>query len=197
MTIVLETETRILNAAKKIFEQHGYVGARMQHIADEAQISKASLHYYFRSKEKLFDHIFDETMIDFMVLISTWDEDDETWERKLQEFMLAFFKFLREKSLLFILREINRNPQILTSNKRYSNKANKFLSYFKKLQLEGKIKTIDVNVIYVMMHSLCAYPIINSTLFKLKMGLNETAFQSFLDEYPAVAANFLIQGIKK
>jgi AcrR family transcriptional regulator len=32
----------------------------MQEIADEAQINKAMLHYYFRSKEKLFQSIFVE-----------------------------------------------------------------------------------------------------------------------------------------
>ena len=41
------TEKRILEAASKIFIQHGLSGARMQDIADEAGINKALLHYYF------------------------------------------------------------------------------------------------------------------------------------------------------
>ena len=52
------TEERILEAAKKVFIRNGMAGARMQDIADEAGINKALLHYYFRSKEKLFDEIF-------------------------------------------------------------------------------------------------------------------------------------------
>ncbi|MGB0840560.1 MAG: TetR/AcrR family transcriptional regulator, partial [Chitinophagales bacterium] len=48
------TEQLILKAAKKHFVQNGYEGTRMQGIADEAGINKAMLHYYFRSKDKLF-----------------------------------------------------------------------------------------------------------------------------------------------
>ena len=37
----------------------GYDGSRMQDIADVAGINKALLHYYFRSKDKLFEKVFD------------------------------------------------------------------------------------------------------------------------------------------
>ena len=77
MSNLTEPEQKILDAAKKVFETQGYTGARMQQIADEAGISKASLHYYFRSKENLFERIFDETMSDFMELVSTWNDDSE------------------------------------------------------------------------------------------------------------------------
>jgi len=52
------TEKVILEAAKKVFIKKGLDGARMQEIADEAGINKALLHYYFRSKERLFEAIF-------------------------------------------------------------------------------------------------------------------------------------------
>ena len=54
------TEKIILDAAKKVFLDKGFDGARMQQIADEARINKALLHYYFRSKDKLFDAIFED-----------------------------------------------------------------------------------------------------------------------------------------
>ena len=51
------TEQQILEAARKIFREKGFEGARMQEIADAAKINKAMLHYYFRSKELLFQRI--------------------------------------------------------------------------------------------------------------------------------------------
>lgn len=53
-----KTEQRIIEAATKVFLQKGMYGARMQEIASTAGINKALLHYYFRSKEKLYQHIF-------------------------------------------------------------------------------------------------------------------------------------------
>ena len=54
MTKEQNTEDKIVEAAKTVFVQKGMDGARMQHIADEAGINKALLHYYFRTKDKLF-----------------------------------------------------------------------------------------------------------------------------------------------
>jgi len=51
------TEQKILEAARKEFGEHGLDGARMQSIANRAGVNKALLHYYFRSKEKLFEVI--------------------------------------------------------------------------------------------------------------------------------------------
>lgn len=48
------TRSKILEAAQKEFIQNGLRGARMQEIADRAEINKALLHYHFRNKESLY-----------------------------------------------------------------------------------------------------------------------------------------------
>jgi AcrR family transcriptional regulator len=198
MSTLSESEQKILDAAKKVFETYGYFGARMQQIADEAGISKASLHYYFRSKEKLFDHIFDETMAEFMPLVSVWEDDSEEWEEKLRTFITTFFSFLKTKSMLFIIREINRNPNVLIErDKKSKGKNNRFLAYFDKLQKAGKIKDIDARLIFILMHSLCAYPIMNNVFFKLKTNTNDKEYEVLMNQYTDFVANFLIHGIKK
>ena len=53
-----DTESRILEAAHRVFVRRGTAGARTQEIADEAGVNKALLHYYFRSKERLGDAVF-------------------------------------------------------------------------------------------------------------------------------------------
>jgi AcrR family transcriptional regulator len=49
-----DTEADIIAAAREVFLEVGYDGARMQAIADRAGINKALLHYYYKSKEHLF-----------------------------------------------------------------------------------------------------------------------------------------------
>jgi TetR/AcrR family transcriptional regulator len=48
------TQRRILDAAEQEFSRHGLNGARMGTIADLAQVTTASLHYYFENKENLY-----------------------------------------------------------------------------------------------------------------------------------------------
>src|SRR5918992_4628251 len=54
----LDTEQRILEAARVVFIRRGTAGARMQEIAAEAGVNQALLHYYFRSKERLAEAVF-------------------------------------------------------------------------------------------------------------------------------------------
>lgn len=51
------TEKMIIAKSKEIFISQGFAGARMQAITDADGINKALLHYYYRSKEKLYVHV--------------------------------------------------------------------------------------------------------------------------------------------
>ena len=200
MSALTEPEKKILEAAKKVFEKHGFEGARMQEIADETGISKASLHYYFRSKEKLFDHIFEETMAEFLALVSTWEEDSEPWDEKLRRFIYVFFNFLRTKSLLFILREIHRNPDLILNWKnsmKSGKKKNRFIAYFEKLKEDQLIDYPDITIIFIFLHSLCAYPVLNQAMFRISTKLSDHDFDKMMDAYPDHVADFLINGIRK
>ncbi len=64
------TEQKILEAARQVFLKKGWNGARMQEIADEAGINKALLHYYYRSKDKLFEAVFNEIFTQFITKVS-------------------------------------------------------------------------------------------------------------------------------
>src|SRR6185436_18972642 len=71
-----ETEQRILDAARHVFIQHGTAGARMQEIAQEAGVNQALLHYYFRSKERLAQAVFQQMAARlFPALIQTLASD--------------------------------------------------------------------------------------------------------------------------
>lgn len=64
------TEERILEAAVQEFMSKGYAGARTTAIAEAAGVTHAMLHYYFRSKDKLFDRIIESkigTLRDIML----------------------------------------------------------------------------------------------------------------------------------
>lgn len=60
MESTLTTEEKIRQAATKVFMEKGFDGTTTRDIAAEANINLALLNYYFRSKQKLFDSVFDE-----------------------------------------------------------------------------------------------------------------------------------------
>lgn len=52
------TRERILAEALGIFARHGFEGARIEKITAQVGINKASLYFYFKSKDELFQELF-------------------------------------------------------------------------------------------------------------------------------------------
>ena len=76
----LETKERILHAAKKEFAERGFDGARMGSIARRASANQALLHYYFKSKEKLYEEVLQHYFI---------IEDEKLFREGLSKFSLT------------------------------------------------------------------------------------------------------------
>jgi AcrR family transcriptional regulator len=49
----------ILSAAERIFAEQGYFHARMDDIAEAAELAKGTLYYYFKSKDEIFVHLLE------------------------------------------------------------------------------------------------------------------------------------------
>lgn len=57
-----DTKEKILAAAEKVFHNNGFKGTRTTEIAIEAGISRTMLHYYYSTKEELFQEVMNNTM---------------------------------------------------------------------------------------------------------------------------------------
>lgn len=53
-TTALSTEDRISKAAQETFLKYGFHGTKLQQIAESAKVNKSVIHYYYRSKNKLY-----------------------------------------------------------------------------------------------------------------------------------------------
>ena len=105
-----ETEQHILDAAKKVFIKRGFSGTRTQEIADEAGINKSLLHYYFRSKDKLFKAIFQEALGEIeREILTILDSDLELFE-KIRFFFLKYISDRKSTRLNSSHTDISRMP---------------------------------------------------------------------------------------
>jgi AcrR family transcriptional regulator len=53
----VETRARLVSAAKEVFEQDGFLDARISDIAERAGLSHGSFYHYFDSKEEVFREV--------------------------------------------------------------------------------------------------------------------------------------------
>ena len=94
MELGTETEAKIIQAATEVFLEKGKDGARMQEIAQKANINKALLHYYFRSKDKLYETVFRERVFRFLdELFSSVPQTDDI-KTVLKEFTVNYIDLI-------------------------------------------------------------------------------------------------------
>src|SRR5229473_1958066 len=55
----LDTKTRILNAAEKLFGKNGFDATSLRDITAEAQVNLAAVNYHFQSKDSLIDSVIE------------------------------------------------------------------------------------------------------------------------------------------
>ncbi len=55
-----QARDRILKASRQEFSEKGYDGARMAEIARKAKVNQAMLHYYFNTKENLYEQVLEQ-----------------------------------------------------------------------------------------------------------------------------------------
>lgn len=108
------TEEKILAAATKEFMQKGFDSARTTAIAKEAGVTHAMLHYYFRSKENLFEKIIDAKMssIGELMLQSISQSNLPLFER-IRTAINRHLDFVSENPELphFFIREVYSHPE--------------------------------------------------------------------------------------
>lgn len=155
------TELDILNAARSVFMEKGMTGARMQEIADRAGINKAMLHYYFRSKEKLFDKVFEEAFKDFWPKVEGAIMSSGTPSDIFASIIDAYIKMFTAEPYLpnFVLSEIHRSPQYLEGlMERTGLNPKKMIHFIQTLMDNGLVKRMDPFELLINIFSLCIFP---------------------------------------
>ena len=102
---------KILRAAEKEFAQKGYAGARVDKIAKAAKLDKATLYYYFRTKQDIYNAVLMDVTQTFTDLSSKGFEQDIDPGEELAALVDVLVDFLNEhKSFALILRREFSEP---------------------------------------------------------------------------------------
>lgn len=194
-----KTEEKIKEAAHEVFVQKGMAGARMQEIADKAGINKALLHYYYRSKEKLFNAVFETIMSKFLPKLFEVINGDLPLEVKVYKVAEKYTILLsKHRELpLFILNELQRHPETLTSKVAKGRKV--FAGLEKQLQDEykkGNIREISVEMFIMNMISLLVFPFASKALFQRMTEMSDEEFSDFIEKRKEEVPRYIMNAIK-
>lgn len=197
------TEEKIINAAAQIFTEKGRDGARMQEIADLAGINKALLHYYFRSKEKLFSKVISLEIPKIIANIFEAYDDMDDFKEFLKSFISKYIDniYPRKNLMQFILwvdddtkREI---ASIFVENfAKRGFKANPLVQKIEKSIAEGQIKSIEPSNFAMSVIGMCIFPIIGGPIVEKIFPGTKVNDKKYIEKRKNEIFNLIWNGIK-
>lgn len=106
-------EKSILEAAESLFLEKGFARTTTTMIAREVGCNQSLIHYYFRSKEKLFQLVFEKYLQIFTVGLSTIANNSLTFEERIKDFVYTQFEMLQDhpEIVSFLINELTTNPK--------------------------------------------------------------------------------------
>ncbi|MFM2367984.1 MAG: hypothetical protein RL619_280 [Bacteroidota bacterium] len=197
----MTTEEKIFNAARIVFQQKGFAGARMQEIADEAGINKAMLHYCFKNKQLLFKAVFMNSFGQLAPQINAIFNSDETIFDKIRKFTYSYISFVIDNPYLpqFVIQEMNNNPEFVESFLNHENRPNPSLliSQIEREIAAGIIKPINPKQLLLDIFSMTIFPFAAQMMVKGIIQISDSEFNQLMEERKTSIAEQIINSIQK
>jgi AcrR family transcriptional regulator len=201
----MNKEQAILEAAEQEFLDKGFEAAKTTRICKLAGVTHAMLHYYYRTKENLFDRIFEQKVSLLKEsLFVFFDKPDMPFLEKVQRSIETHFDFLRANTNLprFVINELIFKPKRLAL---FEGKIHKIGSHVlnrmsEEIEIEVKRGTINpiepvdllIDIASVNVFVFAAMPILKT--FAVEAYGNEEAF---LDARKKENVEIILKRLKK
>lgn len=183
-----DTETRILQAAEKEFFEKGYIGARTTSIAEAAGVTHTMLHYYFRTKDKLFEQIVSKK-INMLgdIILSAIGDNNLPLEDRIRQGVERHFDFISANRDLprFIVNEVFSHPErieiLKTSIQNIVNDLlNNLQQEIDEYAAKGLCQQADARMLLIDIVSLNVFPFMAVPIVKEAIGYSYKSYDEFL-----------------
>jgi len=174
----------------------------MQDIANHAGINKALLHYYYRTKDHLFNAVFEKIAGRMFEKFAPVFDEHLTLEEKIRFFFREHISFLQKNPRLpiFLLNEMNRNPERIRKIILHMD----FQKFWLKIEKQHKEELLRYNLtkenipqFMTTMAAISVFPFAGRALISAILEKTGYDFKEYLEERKTYAADFVIKAIKK
>jgi AcrR family transcriptional regulator len=197
------TEQAILEAAEELFLEKGLALTSTVEIAKKAQCNQALVHYYYRSKDRLFEAIFQKKASLFLASLLQISSEHAPFEEKLRRKVeLHFDMLMANPRLPFLLfNELTTNPQRLLSIKKslaelpaamFSQLTNELETEIKK----GTIRPMSPVDLILLIISLNVVPFLARPIIAALGSISEETLDSLLQKKKRENTEMIIRAIR-
>lgn len=198
----VNAEERIFQGALRVFAEKGKDGARMQEIADEAGINKAMLHYYYRSKDKLYEAVFRYVFTRFKKHEFQSILDQPTSYKELLWSFISGFIDAHKQEPAIIKLFANENlsggtmmGKIITEADHQSSPPSIFIEKTREAVEKGEIRPVDPEHLVLTIISSCVFVFIWAPTVKLRIKKSGENWDAFIDARKQHIFDLLYHGL--
>ncbi len=193
----VDTEQSILITAQKHFMERGFRATRMQEIADEVGINKAMLHYYFRSKDKLYRKVVGYTLGELVPKIAAVMGSQLPFWEKIELIVSTYIDLLTSRPNLpaFVMNEL------ASKNEAFTNELKQHAAQFSSIQVfilqihqemeAGRIKNYNPMQLMLNVMGLTIFPFMAKPIFTTIFSVGDPHFESMMQERKVLIVEFL------
>jgi AcrR family transcriptional regulator len=182
------TDQIILEVAENLFLEKGFAGTSTTEIARVAGCNQALVHYYFRTKERLFHAVFEKTAC--MILAALFEDPgtEMSLEEEVRRRADRLYDILKEnpRTAHFFFSELNANPERLRGLAGRSGIATGKLLMKLEEQLapeieKGAIRPVTATDLFLNLLSIVMVPFLAAPVLKELAGMTEQDYSLLID----------------
>lgn len=182
-------EQTIINTAKQLFIEKGYTDTSMSDIASRAGINRSTLHYYFRTKDRMFQAVFGSIVSVFFPKATAIILDSDTpYMERISKILDEYMDFLIQNPSLpkFVCEEINRDVDNLIDSARFIGLDRLMMQAKNTLIREmeaGNLNKVDPQIVFMTFYSMMFYPFLAKNMLITLFLDKEENFQPLMQKW--------------
>lgn len=201
-----DVEKKIIDAARELFYEKGFTGVTVRDIASKAEVNLALLHYYFRTKEKVFEVVFNEAFtLLFRKLNRAMSSDVDLFEKIrliVSSYITTAMKYPQLPS--FIMHELSANADFvwksIYSNEEKGDVNTSYEKFFQEVVEAGEngtIEKVDPKILFIDIMSLSLFPFIGDTFLTRFLYIGKkTRFNEAIKDRAEHVCKLIIKGLQ-
>lgn len=192
----LSTETKIKEAAIRIFTAKGFNGCTSREIAKEAGINVALLNYYFKSKGQLFDIVIAAVLNDFTFSLIDVLKSNMSLINKARILIEKEYDFLSKHPEIpsFIINELGKKDKNYFECLDIVNELieTKIFQEVIEAQASGEMRKVDLVSLMLLIMSNCHFPFMAKPMIKTIHSLEDDQYNEHLMVHKQYVTEMLI-----
>ena len=175
-----EKQGAILDAAENLFSRSGYEGSSVRDIAQEAGVNVAMISYYFGSKEKLMEAVFEHKSIKMRLKVENLLQDQTTAPLQKIFYLIDEYvdKFIEQTSFHMIMMREQLTDKHTPVSDMIIDLKKKNLELVKLLVLDGQKKgvfkkNIDVAMMMSTMIGTVSQTLLSQPFYRKINGMED------------------------